>query len=180
MSEKLTARQRQFIREYLLCRNGAEAARRAGYSAHTAHEKAAQLLAKVSIKAEIEKGEQKAQEDFEVNQATIIRELAKIAFGSLTDVIDEDGNIIDDGQGGILASISRSESSGSEGSSRSFSVSAQNKVKALELLGKHVGMWKTIDGNAADTRDPKAVLGRISELIKRRRERSGKAGADQT
>jgi phage terminase small subunit len=46
---KLTPKQEMFCQEFLVDLNGAAAARRAGYSEKTAHEQAAQLLAKLSI-----------------------------------------------------------------------------------------------------------------------------------
>ena len=52
----LTARQQRFVEEYLLDLNGTQAAIRAGYSAHTANEQAARLLANVSVRSAIARG----------------------------------------------------------------------------------------------------------------------------
>lgn len=49
----LTPKQQAFVERYLVGFNGAEAARLAGYSAHTAREQAARLLSNVHIKAHI-------------------------------------------------------------------------------------------------------------------------------
>ena len=51
----LTPRQLRFCLEYLLGLNGTQAAIRAGYSARTANEQAARLLANVSVQAEIQR-----------------------------------------------------------------------------------------------------------------------------
>jgi phage terminase small subunit len=48
-TKKLTSRQERFVVEYLACANGAEAARRAGYSEHTARQMAAENLSKPYI-----------------------------------------------------------------------------------------------------------------------------------
>lgn len=53
--DKITARQRKFIDEYIKCLNGAEAARRAGYSPETARSIASENLTKPNIRAEIER-----------------------------------------------------------------------------------------------------------------------------
>lgn len=53
MAKTLTTRQQVFVERYLVGFNGAEAARLAGYSAHTANEQAARLLADVRVKAQI-------------------------------------------------------------------------------------------------------------------------------
>lgn len=51
----LNGRQARFIEEYIKCRNGAEAARRAGYSPKSAKEQAARLLTYANILEEIDK-----------------------------------------------------------------------------------------------------------------------------
>ncbi len=55
-SAALTPRKQRFVEEYLLDLNGTQAAIRAGYSAHTANEQAARLLANVSVRSAIERG----------------------------------------------------------------------------------------------------------------------------
>ena len=52
---RLTARQERFIVEYLECQNGAEAARRAGYSEHTARQMANENLSKPYIAEAIQR-----------------------------------------------------------------------------------------------------------------------------
>jgi phage terminase small subunit len=52
-AEQLTDRQERFCREYLVDLNATQAAKRAGYSSHTANEQAARLLAKASVKARV-------------------------------------------------------------------------------------------------------------------------------
>ena len=47
----LTPKQAAFIDEYIICRNGAEAARRAGYGVLSARVTASRLLTKANIKA---------------------------------------------------------------------------------------------------------------------------------
>lgn len=51
----ITAQQERFIVEYLKLRKGAEAARRAGYSEHTAKVQASRLLTNANLLAEIER-----------------------------------------------------------------------------------------------------------------------------
>ena len=55
-STALNPRQQRFVEEYLLDLNGTQAAIRAGYSAHTANEQAARLLANVSVRSAIARG----------------------------------------------------------------------------------------------------------------------------
>lgn len=48
---RLTSRQVQFVEEYAVCRNGAGAAVRAGYSERSAKVTAARLLTKANVRA---------------------------------------------------------------------------------------------------------------------------------
>jgi len=53
MNRQLTERQGRFVNEYVDCGNGAEAARRAGYSEYSAKEIASRELTKANIQAAI-------------------------------------------------------------------------------------------------------------------------------
>lgn len=54
--EQLTPKQQRFCEEYLIDLNATQAAIRAGYSAKTANEQGARLLANVSVQAFIDEG----------------------------------------------------------------------------------------------------------------------------
>lgn len=141
---KLTEKQRRFVDEYLIDLNATQAAVRAGYSVKTANEQGARLLVNVSIQAAI--SEQMAQRSRRtgVNQDRIVLELAKIAFLKMTDVVDSQGRIKDGASEDDLScieSIKYKHSDTETGSSTEREVKAASKLKALELLGKHLGMW---------------------------------------
>ncbi len=57
-STDLTARQAKFVDEYLISGNGAEAARRAGYSVKTARQMATENLSKPAIQVAIQAREE--------------------------------------------------------------------------------------------------------------------------
>ena len=73
--DTLSGKQSAFVKEFLVDRNGTQAAIRAGYSAKTANEQAARMLAKVSIKEAVAKGEAKHQERCNVTIDSITAEL---------------------------------------------------------------------------------------------------------
>ena len=58
--KELTRKQHALVREYLLDKNGTQAAIRAGYSAPTAAEQAYDLLRKPQIQAQVSQGLEKA------------------------------------------------------------------------------------------------------------------------
>ena len=76
---KLTERQRRFIDEYMACGNGAEAARRAGYSEGIARVQASENLTKQNIKAEIERRTREMSEESEDRRAKWILRLEGLA-----------------------------------------------------------------------------------------------------
>ena len=141
---KLTAKQQRFVDEYLIDLNATQAAIRAGYSAKTACEQGARLLANVKVQGTIAEHMAERSKRTGVNQDRIVRELAKIAFVNLTDIVDEEGRIrsnATDEDLSCLESIKYKESSSDTGDSVEREVKIASKLKALELLGKHVGMW---------------------------------------
>ena len=80
-----------------------------------------------------------------VNQDRVILELARIAFLKMTDVVDKNGNIKDDASEDDLScieSIKYKHSVTDTGSSTEREVKIASKLKALELLGRHMGMFK--------------------------------------
>ena len=141
---KLTEKQQRFVDEYLIDLNATQAAIRAGYSAKTACEQGARLLANVKVQGTIAEHMAERSKRTGVNQNRIVRELAKIAFVNLTDIVDEEGRIrsnATDEDLSCLESIKYKESSSDTGDSVEREVKIASKLKALELLGKHVGMW---------------------------------------
>ena len=75
MTKKLTTKEQLFVMEYLACNNGAEAARRAGYSEHTAKEIAYENLTKLHIKDAIEAKRTEQMGDIESRTDWLINRL---------------------------------------------------------------------------------------------------------
>ena len=141
---KLTAKQQRFIEEYLIDLNATQAAIRAGYSVKTANEQGSQLLAKLSIQQAIAEKMAERSKRTGVNQDRVVLELAKIAFVKMTDVVDSNGRIragATEDDLSCIESIKYKESDKEYGGSIEREVKIASKLKALELLGKHLGMW---------------------------------------
>ena len=71
----LTPRQQSFVDFYVTCRNGAEAARRAGYAAPSARITASRLLTKANINAALAAAEAKLARKSDITKAKVIEEL---------------------------------------------------------------------------------------------------------
>ena len=141
---KLTIKQQCFVNEYLIDLNATQAAIRAGYSAKTADQQGSRMLANVKVQQAISEAMAKRSRRTGVNQDRVVLELAKIAFVKMTDVVDSDGASREDATDDDLAcieSIKVKRSDTDTGSSEEREVKVASKLKALELLGKHLGMW---------------------------------------
>lgn len=110
---ELTAQQERFVEEYIKCRKGAEAARRAGYSPKTAKEQASRLLTNVNLLAEI----QRRTKDNAMELDEALSRLADFARADLGQWLSDDGAIDiaamkRDGATHIIHKVKRTERSG--------------------------------------------------------------------
>lgn len=143
---KLTAKQEMFVQEYLIDLNATQAAIRAGYSTKTANEQGSRLLANVNVRARVDEAIAKRSRRLGVSQDRIVNELAKIAFINPDDVVNFDeatvkSSAAKDDTAAVL-SIKVKKSFSETGETIEREVKLNDKVKALELLGKHHGMFK--------------------------------------
>lgn len=141
----MTKKQKRFVEEYLIDLNATQAAIRAGYSSKTANEQGSQNLAKLSIQAAIDKAMAERSRRTGINQDRVIQEIAKIAFLNPADVIDMDSVTVkpdasrDDTA--CIASIRIRTLFTKDGPIVEREVKFCDKLKALELLGKHLGIF---------------------------------------
>lgn len=140
----MTNKQARFVEEYLIDLNATQAAIRAGYSPNTAQEIGSENLKKPMIKAAVDAAMAERSTRTGVNQDRVVRELARIAFVKITDVANSDGTIKTDASDDDLAcieSIKVKRSDNDTGYMFEREVKLSSKMKALELLGKHLGMF---------------------------------------
>lgn len=138
----MTKKQKLFVEEYLIDLNATQAAIRAGYSPGTANEQGARLLANVSISRAIAQQMADRSRRTGVNADRVVLELARIAFANAGDLIDAgDATLKDDASRDDLAAIQsiKVKDMGDMGIEREIRMA--DKIKALELLGRHLGMF---------------------------------------
>lgn len=141
---KLTNKQKRFVEEYLIDLNATQAAIRAGYKPEHAQQIGSENLSKLVISNAIAKAMAERSRRTGISQDRVVNELAKIAFVNMLDVVDEEGKIRSTASEDDLAcieSIKHKESSSINGDSTEREIKIASKLKALELLGKHLGMW---------------------------------------
>lgn len=142
----LTEKQKRFIEEYLIDLNATQAAIRAGYSTKTAEQIGFQLLNKTSVSEEIKKKMAERSKRTGINADRVLHELAKIAFANAKDIINfEDASVQEYANKDDLAciqSVKVKKQISEKGETEERQVVMYDKKSALELLGKHLGMWK--------------------------------------
>lgn len=142
---KLTDKQELFAREYLKDLNGTQAAIRAGYSEKTANEQASRLLANVNVQKFVAELKSARVEQTGIDAAYVLRRLVEIDQMDVLDILLQNGELkpIKD-----WPKVWRTTLSGMDVVEMAFADSAAllkkikwpDKVKNLELLGKHVSV----------------------------------------
>lgn len=137
----LPEKQECFCQEYLIDLNATQAYIRAGYSPKTAHHCATRLLAKSGVRARIAELMAERSRRTGVSQERVVRELARIAFVDPTRIIDfGHADVLDDASEDDRAVLSSVKVKSGEAFTER-EVRLYDKVRALELLGKHLGMF---------------------------------------
>lgn len=83
--DKLTPKEEEFCRQYVVLRNGTKAAIAAGYNEKRASSTACELRAKRSIQQRLQELEAQWRADSEVSREQIVAELKAIAFSNIQD-----------------------------------------------------------------------------------------------
>lgn len=160
----MTKKQKLFVEEYLLDLNATQAAIRAGYSPETAGAIGAENLKKPQIQNAIARAMAERSRRTGVNAERVVLELAKIAFANAGDLIDaQDATVRDGASREDLAAIQsiKVKDMGDMGIERE--VRLADKLKALELLGRHLGMFSDrlrVDGRL-DTGKLDSILAQL-------------------
>nr|DAN80441.1 MAG TPA: Terminase small subunit [Caudoviricetes sp.] len=144
----------RFVDEWLIDFNGKQAAIRAGYSAKTAEATAARLLRNVKVQAEISRRQKDLQRRTEISQDRVVKELARIAFADASDYAcietymyeNKDGTlsplqVVSPKDTGALSDDQRAAIAGIKQGANGIEIKLHDKIKALELLGRHIGMF---------------------------------------
>ena len=145
MAKKLTPKQRRFIKEYLIDLNASQAAVRAGYSAKRANAVGYDLLTNTDIGNAIQQAQSERSARTEVTADRVIKELARIAFVDTRQIFEwgptgvrlRPSNELSDDEAAIVADISEITSEIGGG----IKIKRYDKLKALDLLGRHLGMF---------------------------------------
>lgn len=143
----LTPKQHRFVAEYLIDLNATQAAIRAGYSKHTARSQASDLLTVPDIQAAIKVASDERAARTETTADWVLQRLRDEADADIADCYDEYGALlpIDEWpliwRTGLMVAIETEElevDGAKVGTIRK--VKQSDRIKRLELIGRHVGV----------------------------------------
>lgn len=151
IGKDMTPKQARFVEEYLVDLNGTQAAIRAGYSARSAKHIADELMDKPHIVNAIEALQAKRARKTEITAERVLRELAAVGLSDIRKFYDDKGELkpvheLDDEAAAALAGVEVEEIFEGRGKDRAHvgrlkRIKRFDKVRALELAGKHLGLW---------------------------------------
>lgn len=167
---RLTQKQKRFVEEYLIDLNATQAAIRAGYSSESAKEIGCENLTKPNIRTHISIAMAERSKRTGINADRILTELAKIALVNPKDVIDFDRATVKVGASdddlAAIQSVKVKIIPNKDGEGIESEIKLVDKLRALELLGKHLGMFKDkleINANVKSTEKLDSILDQLNE-----------------
>ena len=133
----MTPKEAAFCEEYVVDLNSTQAAIRAGYAKKTAGVTGCQKLKKPNIAARIEELKKERQEKTGLKAADVVEAIARIAFVDPRQLFDDGGQIdprkLSDDMAKVVAGI--------EPSQHGTKIKLNDRLKALELLGRHMSLF---------------------------------------
>lgn len=149
---KLTAKQQRFVEEYLVDLNATQAAIRAGYSPRSAKQYADELLSRPHIAAAVAAAQAARSERTQIDVDYVLQRMVEIDQMDVLDIMNDDMSLIPVREWPrvwrqYLSGFDLAELFEGRGDERELigilkKVRWPDKIKNLELLGRHVGMFK--------------------------------------
>ena len=124
---KLTIKQQRFADEYIISGNATEAAIKAGYSKKTANRIATENLSKLVIKSYIDERLKELSDKKIANQQEVLEYLTSVLRGESSSEV-----VVIEGQGEGVSKAKPIQKAPDE----------KERLKAAELLGKRMGLFK--------------------------------------
>ena len=156
---KLTEKQKRFCEEYLIDLNATQAAFRAGYKNPG---EGAKLVRKSHVLEYMNKLRSEQSKRTQITADRVLAELAAIAFSDRTELakVGEYGEVTFTPTDKLGTDIKKTIA-GIENGKYGTKVTSYDKVKALELLGKHLGLFTSGADNTDTLAKLDEVLGKI-------------------
>jgi len=189
----LTYKQRRFVDEFMIDRNAAQAALRAGYGEKCARSIGSAMLAHYKVRAEVDRRSAELSDRASVAAIQVIEKLWAIVRANIADylIVDADGQIrldpskIRGEQAAPIAALATegATADGGGGHARRTHIRMHDKIAAADKLLRHLGGYRDRIEHAGPDGGPITVapvthaqrLRAVMELIAKAEE-----GSDQT
>ena len=161
MEKPLTPKQQMFVKEYLVDLNATQAAIRAGYSAKTAEVQGCKMLSNPKIAAALQIAMDARSEKTEITAERVLKELGRVAFGNQRALMTWGPNgvklrpssALTEDEAAMVSEVAETETL----NGGSLKLKTHDKIRALELIGKHLGMFKEGANEDGDAPPPVKV-----------------------
>jgi len=142
--KELTEKEKSFCKHYIFEWNGADSARRAGYSEKSARQIACELLTKPYIQAYIKEVQGELEKNAGISRLKVLNEHKKIAFSSMahlhnTWIERKDFDKLTDEQKECIEVIDHKTIENKWGKSEQVKIKLYDKQKALDSISKMLG-----------------------------------------
>jgi len=162
-NRQLNEKQQRFVDEYLVDLNATKAAIRAGYAPQTAAQAGYKLVHKGLVSAAIARAQAERSRRTGIAADRVLQELARVAFVDPAKIINMDTaevlpNVTEDDRtviSGIKVKIMISET----GNMTEREVKFCDKLKALDMLAKHLGIYDGVGAGKNGDDDEKKQTG---------------------
>jgi len=146
-NKKLSPKHKQFCKEYIIDLNATQAYIRTGYASKNPHKTASILLTKQDIQAEIQVQLEARAKRTHITADRVIQEIANIALIKESEFYNEDGSVkylsqLTPEQRASLTSYQFKTVKVGDDYEEVPVFRVQDKMKALEMLGKHFGIFE--------------------------------------
>lgn len=154
----LTDYQQKFVEEYLKDLNQAQASIRAGYKGKTSTAKisASRMMSNPNVRSEIDRRIKERGKKNEITADMVLLELAAIAFSDIRKVFNDKNDMlkiskIDDKTAKAISSIEiEVDKAGDKVFSTTKKIKFNDKIRALQLVGNHIGMFRESTSGVED------------------------------
>lgn len=164
----LTARQSRFVDEYLIDLNATQAAIRAGYSEKTAKSQGQRLLTNVDIESAIQQRMKDREQRTKIDADYVLQRLHAIDQLDIIDILDDAGNVrpVREWPKAWRQSITAAdlqEMQTADVMTVVRKIKWPDKLKTLELIGKHVSVKAFEEEKDSGADDMAAALAKLAE-----------------
>lgn len=177
----MTEAQKRFCNEFLIDLNATRAYKVAYPNCkkdETARANGSRLLTKANIQEYVAEKMKEREQRTEVTQDMVIKELAKIAFFNPKNIFEDNNTLknivsLDDDIASVITSVETLEEYDGYGEDRekignTTKVKLADKMKALEMLGRHLGMFK--DKVEVDVKEKQEKKNTITDIFSQMKE----------